>query len=147
MERAILGVSPGKVTGIVLMRGGRIDHWRLHTGNAAALATTFTLIREYDATHMALHRIHAQARFPGQEQLVYELKRLAEVQGLTLSIHSTHELRRHIPGGHVNKASLFRFLSQEYPELSRPYHKYLHQSNRYWNRLFEAAACAYFITL
>ena len=131
----------------MLMRDGNLDYWSIHTGNAAVVAAASSLIREYKVTHIAIHTVHAQAHFPRQDQLVRDVIQLAEAESVIVRRYSTHELRENLHGGHVNKAGLFRRLSEEYPELSRPYHKYMHQGNRYWNRLFEAVACACFIAM
>ena len=148
MAAAVIGISPGtKAIGIVFLRNGQLDYWSIHTGNAAVVAAASSVIRKYNITHIAMLGSHVEANFPRQERLTRDIRALAKSKGIPVSVYSTYELRRKLPGGHMNKQTLFRRLTEEIPELSAYYPKYERERNAYWSKLFEAVACAHLIAM
>lgn len=145
-RKTILGISPGtKAIGIVILNDDRLDLWSIHVSGAAALTAAESLVDRYNVTDIAILKGHTRTGYPNQNRLIADIRGLAQAARIPVRLYSTYDLRKLSPDSPRNKKTMFCVLTGIFPELSAHYYKYQRERNAYWSKLFEAAACAYFI--
>ena len=139
MQGIVIGISLGKrATGVAILHEKKLVDWNVHTKNTAALTAIHSAISEHTVKVLAILKCREDAN-----PLLSDIQALADANHVLIRYYSTHELKTTIhPCQHSNKRMLFLYLTELYSELITPYHKYLRQSNTYWQKVFEAIACA-----
>lgn len=141
MSPIYLGISlNSRAVGIAVVQDGSLLDWRLHTKSHVADRTVTEIVRKYGIRHVALsyRPTHGSARAKAC------LERVRVAENIVLVTYSATDLLREIARGTLkNKAALFKHLAATYPELHRSHMRYERSRYRYWDKLFEAVACAH----
>jgi len=149
--QTILGISPGtRSLGIGVMRDRELLDARIKTfpgkwseGKRKAIMETIAkLLNDFNVTTVALKTIHLSRSSTALNQVIYDIKDVAEKRKLKFVLYTINELKEYCSGGKKgNKKVLTDFIAHNYPELSFECSKEKNSRNKYYIKLFESVVC------
>jgi hypothetical protein len=146
METVTLGVSPGgRTTAIVIVRNNEIVDMQVRdlkgTECCRNIICTWlkTAIEKYQVQAISMKVVPSYQSTEVLTDLYSEIRQLACNTGIFLSTFEMENLRKLSVERPKNALTLFKHLSQKFPEVEVQYHKVHIHRNR---KIFEALACA-----
>jgi len=149
LPKMTLGISPGtRIMGIAILKNSELIEWKIKTFKGrwsqvkqhCIITAIKKVIKQYGITEIAFKTPDPKRSSPELNRLIAAVKKLAVKNEIKVYSCSLSDLK--CTYSKVTKAELWEHIALQYPELFFEYQREQMNSNSYYEKIFEAVACA-----
>jgi Holliday junction resolvasome RuvABC endonuclease subunit len=155
LPQTILGISPGtRSLGIAIIRDGELLDARIKTfpgkwsdsKRKTIVGAILRFLEDFSVTDVTLKTIHEARGSAALNQLIYDIKDIAEKRKLKFVIHTINDLKKYLlKENNGRKEIISTYIVEKFPELYSDAEKERKNRHNYYIKMFEAVTCALLI--